>query len=105
MWKGGVCRLGRLCLDMSGEQAVGVVEADGAACAIAGRGDGFCQGCNNSVFICYQIEINSFGMFHSANDAEAVASKRLRVELQTYIHILPSGRAKALTGSLGGIDL
>ena len=44
-------------------------------------------------------------MFHSANDAEAVASKRLRVELQTYIHILPSGRAKALSGSLGGIDL
>ena len=35
-------------------------------------------------------------MLHSADNSEPVASKRLRIELQTDVHILPSGRAEAL---------
>ena len=92
-------------LDMSGQDIAFRLQRDGATRAIAGRGNGVGKSLDLSVIIFDEIEVDGFGMLGGTDDTEAIASKRLCVELQTDIHILTCGRAEALTCSFGGVNM
>ena len=42
-------------------------------------------------------------MFDGTDNAKSVACQRLRIELQTDVHILSRGRAEALSGRFRGV--
>ena len=97
--------LWRCCLYMSRQQAPLGCQRDGATGAIAGGADGLGYLTDRAVVIGHEIEIYGLSMLGGTDDTQPITGERLGVELQTHIHILPCGRAEALSGRLRGVHL
>ena len=90
---------------MGYETGTDSLQSDGTTSAIASRRNCIRDGSHRSVIVFDKIEINRLRMLRCTNDTEAIASKRLRVELQADIHILTCGSAETLASSFSGVNL